>query len=78
MSVKHWMLKCLLGIAAFALVVGAVFVGLIFASLRATQGRPISHPAVPRTALLVVDIQEDYTGAHPGSRSMMPRGCVPT
>lgn len=39
-----------------------VLFSLVYLSMRPTTGTPIKKYATPRAALLIVDIQEDYTG----------------
>jgi nicotinamidase-related amidase len=60
-EMKLWK-KVLLWMAGAALLVICVLFALVFRSMRPTTGPPIGKYPAPRTALIVMDIQEDYTG----------------
>lgn len=54
--------KITLWSAGSILLLALVLFSLVYWSMRPTTGTPIKQPATPRAALLIVDIQEDYTG----------------
>jgi nicotinamidase-related amidase len=54
--------KFLYWLAGSALLLVLVLSALAFWSMRPTRGTPIKKYPVPRAALLIIDIQEDYTG----------------
>lgn len=58
---KRWKKILSWALACVVLLVLAVF-AIIYRSMQPTTGPRIDAYAMPRTALLVVDIQEDYTG----------------
>jgi len=60
---KKMIFKILLGLTGGLLLLAAAFAGMMFVLTKPSEGPRIPHYSSPRTALLVVDIQEDYTGA---------------
>ncbi|ACM19299.1 cysteine hydrolase family protein [Geotalea daltonii FRC-32] len=54
--------KILYWSATSVLLLALMLFALIYWSMRPTRGIPIKKYAVPRAALLIIDIQEDYTG----------------
>ena len=58
---KRWK-KILLGAASVIFLMAITLVAMVFYSMRPTTGDRIGPYQAPRTALLVIDIQEDYTG----------------
>jgi nicotinamidase-related amidase len=61
MAMKRWK-KVLLGMVGLFLVALILLVTMVFRMIRPTTGPKISSYASPRMALLIIDIQEDYTG----------------
>ncbi len=64
---KRWM-KIGLGLLGGIVVLLAALIGMILFTARPTTGPRIAAYAQPRTAVLVIDIQEDYTGEHARKR----------
>ena len=58
---KRWK-KLLLWLICTPIVLLLVVFALLYANTRPTTGPQIGTYAIPRTALIVIDIQEDYTG----------------
>lgn len=58
---KRW-IKGVLWVLGAVILVGIVLFAMIYVSMLPTKGAPIGVYPSPRTALLVIDIQEDYTG----------------
>ena len=56
--------RMLLGVVAVLGALVVSFAGVLWWAMSPTQGARIGPYAAPRTALLVVDIQEDFTGPH--------------
>jgi nicotinamidase-related amidase len=64
---KRW-IKILLWALGAVFVLMAVLFAVILKSMGPTSGPRIEAYADPRTALLIVDLQEDYTGPQPKKR----------
>ena len=58
---KRWK-KILLWLICIPIVLLSVVFALLYANTRPTTGPRIGSYAAPRTALIIIDIQEDYTG----------------
>lgn len=58
---KRW-IKGLLWVLGAVVLVGIALFVMIYASMLPTKGAPIGVYPSPRTALLIIDIQEDFTG----------------
>ncbi len=60
--------KILCRTAGSGLLLVCMLFALVFWSMRPTKGPRIEKYPAPRTALLIIDIQEDYTGPHAKKR----------
>jgi nicotinamidase-related amidase len=60
---KRWK-KIFVWVLASTMLVAILFFSMVYWSMRPTTGEPIDKYLSPKTALLIIDIQEDFTGSH--------------